>query len=260
MKRIISLICLMALLMSGIDASAQQRTYPEDMLNFEDSYCIPVNFKGKAPNICDFVSSLIEDESMLMDSGDFIDAWNHYLRHEPQEPESNIVVDEKNGYVSMTSEFTDDYEDEVHVSKGIYEMCYWNCADGKHKLFAVNFNYSMDGRFKVGQTTGLSLYIYDNGRHIMKDLVEEDMGIGVDPDTDENYGYDKATGLHLVKDRETGKPLTLNDEDFFRWLDEQPVVTYWLPSKGKDIVAEVHYVNRTDTIRFAWDGMKFIRQ
>lgn len=254
------MICTMVLLFCGIIAEAQQKSYPEDMLNFEDPYFITVEYKGASPGIVDMVTSLLNTEgAMFMESDDFFDAWDHYLRHEPQEPGSKIIVDEKNGYVYMESTYQDEFEGETLENKGFYEMCYWNCADGKHKLFAMTFNLMVNGRYVEGQTTGLSAQLYENARHIMWDVSENLLGLEVDPGTDENYKSD-ATGNHYVRDRETGEPLTLNEEEFDRWLEEKPVVVYRLPRQGKDIIAEVHYATRTDTIRLVWDGMRFNRQ
>ena len=256
MKRItVILMCVVALC-----THAQQLTYPEDMLAFEYPYFTTVKFTGESPGICDFVTSLIDDEDMLMDSGDFIDAWDHYLRHEKQEPGTEILVDKKNGFVEMTAEYSDDDDGTMHQSKSVYQMCYWNCADGKHKLFAVNHNGMYDGRYREGQITGLVLNLYENARHIMWDVNENELGLDVDPGTDEGYEYDAATKRYLVRDRETGESLTLNEEEFWRWYDEKPVVTYWLPREGKDIIAEIHYADRTDTVRLVWDGMRFNRE
>ena len=261
MKRFTFLITLLVALMENSTvASAQQQAYPADMLNYESPYCTIVKFKGAAPSIADLVTSLIECENMIMDSGDFIDAWDHYLRHEKQEPGNELIVDKKNGYVRMTSVFTEDFDGEVHEYKGFYEMCYWNCADGKHKLFAVNFNGMENGRYYEGQTTGLGLYIYDNARHLMCDVIEEKLGLDIENGIHQSYGRNKETGLYHVLDHETREPVALNDEEFDRWLEERPVVTYWLPRKGKDIVAEIHYATKTDTVRLVWDGMRFNRQ
>lgn len=260
MNKTITMICTMVLLFCGIIADAQQKSYPEDMLNFDSSYFITVEYKGTSPGIVDMVTSLLNTEgAMLMDSGDFFDAWDHYLRHEPQEPGSEIIVDEKNGYVYMENTFQDEFEGETREGKVFYEMCYWNCADGKHKLFAMTCNSMINGRYVEGQTTGLSVELYENARHIMWDVNEALLGLEVDPGTDENYESD-ATGVYYVRDRETGKPLVLNENEFYRWLAEKPVVVYRLPQQGKDIIAEIHYATRTETIRLVWDGMQFNRQ
>ena len=256
MRRIhVILMCMVA-----FSSLAQQLTYPEDMLVVEYPYVTTVTFTGESPDICDLVTSLIINEDMLMDSGDFIDAWDHYLRHEQQEPGSEINVDKKNGFVEMTAEYCDDSDGTMHQHKSIYQMCYWNCADGKHKLFAVNLNTMYDGRYYEGQTTGLVLNLYENARHIMWDVNEDNLGLIVDPGTDEGYEYDAETKRYLVRDRETGEPLSLNEKEFYSWEEEKPVVTYWLPRQGKDIIAEIHYAARTDTIRLVWDGMRFNRE
>lgn len=261
MKRIAYFNLLMLLLLSCTYTNAQKRSYPEDMLNFEYPFFTTVNFKGASPNITDFINSLMDEEDgMPMDSGGIIDAWRYYLQHGKQKPGTEVIIDKKNGYASITSEYTVEYEGGVNKCKSIFEMCYWNCDDGKHKLFALNHNFMVNGRYREGQTTGMNLSLYENARHIMWGIVEEELGLDVYPDTDESYEYDSKTGLNYAKDRETGEPLTLNEDEFMRWLAEKPVVTYCLPRQGKDIVAEIHHTTRTDTIRLVWDGMRFNRQ
>ena len=260
MNSSIPTICTVVLLFCGIIANAQPKTYPEDMLNYEYPYFVTVEYEGASPGIVDFVTSLLNTEGvMFMESDDFFDAWNHYLRHEPQEPGSEIFVDEKNGYVYMESSFQSEFEGEPSEMKSFYEMCYWNCADKKHKLFAMTSYSMINGRYVEGQATGLSTSLYENARHIMWDVNEGLLGLEVDSGTDECY-EGEATGIYHVRDRETGEPLTLNSEEFYRWLEEKPVVVYRLPRQGKDIIAEIHYATRTDTIRLVWDGMRFNRQ
>ena len=41
-------------------------------------------------------------------------------------------------------------------------MCYWNEADGKHKLFACSRWSFENGKAVLGQYDGLSFYRYDN--------------------------------------------------------------------------------------------------
>ena len=41
-------------------------------------------------------------------------------------------------------------------------MCYWNEADGKHKLFACSRWSFENGKSILGQYDGLSFYRYDN--------------------------------------------------------------------------------------------------
>lgn len=253
--------CLLLMCMVALCGNAQQ-SYPEELLTYDETSAITVSFKGKAPGICDFITSLFPEDDCLffMDSGDFIDAWFHYLNNEKQEENSEIIVDKKNGYVYQASEYDDEEEGESHHLTSFYEMCYWNCADGEHKLFAMTCNSMENGRYVEGQTTGMALHLYDNARHVMWDIPEADLGAEVDPGTDECYEYNAETKLYYVRDRETGEPLTLTDEEFYRWLDERPVVVYRLPKQGKDIIAEIHRSNRTDTVKLVWNGMRFDRE
>ena len=83
MKHFAYLILPMLLILSVTCAIAQQRSYPEDMLNIEEATFITVKYKGASPSIVDFINALINEEDgigMPMDSGNIIDAWNHYLR------------------------------------------------------------------------------------------------------------------------------------------------------------------------------------
>ena len=85
MKRIVYLMCFASLLVGCVGSNAQQRTYPEDVLHVEYPYFTTVKFEGNSPDITDFVTSLVQDDGMPMDSEDLIDIWNRYLRHEQQE-------------------------------------------------------------------------------------------------------------------------------------------------------------------------------
>ena len=258
MKRIAYLILPVLLFLSATCASAQQRSYPEDMLNIEDATFITVKYKGASPSIVDFINALINEEDgigMPMDSGNIIDAWNHYLRNEKQEPGVEVLVDKKNGYVRITTEYTEDFDGEHHVYKGFFESCFWNCADGKHKLLAININLSDNGRYFEGQTTGLSLSLYDNGRHIMWDINEEELGLDIYPV--EVYEYNDETKQYDLKDRESGRPLTLSAEEYWKWSEMKPIKVFWLPQQGKDIICEIHEGSKCDTFTHVWDGMRF---
>ena len=47
-------------------------------------------------------------------------------------------------------------------------MCYWNEADGKHKLIAYNVWCFSDGKPSLGQFDGLSFLRYDNATKTMR--------------------------------------------------------------------------------------------
>ena len=91
---------------------------------------IMVEFEGANPNIFDF-------------------AWS-YL----------IIVDKKAGFIS--------YE---HLHQGhaqLIELCFWNEADKKHKLFAYsNWSY-FNGHPELGQFDALAFYRYDNATRTME--------------------------------------------------------------------------------------------
>jgi len=238
-----------------------QKSYPKDVLTPTEGEIIKVKFKGAAPGICDFITTLNnQEEGLFMDSGNLIDSWNHYLHNETQEPGADIIVDKKNGYVCQTFNSSYEINGETREEKSTCEMCYWNCADGKHKLFAVSNRSMVNGHYSEGQVDGLFFYLYDNAKHIIWYVPNYLFGIDVNPGTDEQYVYNAQTQQAYVKDRETGEPLTLNREEFFRWLDERPAVVYRLPRNGKNIIAEIRYVNRTETVELVRDGMNFSRE
>ncbi|MBR5170900.1 MAG: hypothetical protein IKW85_10085 [Muribaculaceae bacterium] len=249
------LMCMVAL------CGQAQKSYPKEVLTPVEGEITKVKFKGAAPGICDFITTLNnKEEGMFMDSGNLIDSWNHYLNNEQQEPGVEIIVDKKNGYVCQTFYTSYEVKGETFEGKSTSEMCYWNCADGKHKLFALSNSSMTNGHYSEGQCDGLLFYLYDNAKHIIWYVPNYQFGVDVDPGTDEHYEYDAQTQLAHVKDRETGEPLTLNREEFYRWIDERPAVVYRLPRKGKNIIAEIHYANRTDTVELVWDGMHFNRK
>jgi hypothetical protein len=100
---------------------------------------IKVNFKGSAPTVTDFAwaafpSLNYEDEE---ETGDrpweaLKSALECYNKGLPQEKGETLTIDTKNGYI-VWEYSSDDYD---HISR--LEVCYWNEADGKHKLIAFN--------------------------------------------------------------------------------------------------------------------------
>ena len=244
------LSCLAAV--CALNLSAQKFEYPVHGEN--DTVRIAVSFKGKQPVITDYANAYLE---FRKDSAFFAavkEEWERHLQQAPLSPNVSIVEDVKHGYIHY-EKIRPEEQDTL-----IFEMCFWNCADGKHKLFAMSDNSMVNGRFKEGQTTGIYFYLYDNARHIMWQVVDYLLGAEVDSGTEEGYEYNAETKLHYVKDRETGEPLALNEEEFYKWLDEKPVVVYRLPREGKDIIVEIQRANRTDTVRLEWDGMMFNRK
>ena len=120
----------------GMEANAQPYN--------SDELCNPIGKLSKG-SISDFVSwMLAEPEDEL--SGPLSEAWDLYRKNKPLGKGTTIVLDEKNGYFRYELDFDKVYEIEEDVlteSVIIVEMCVWNCADGKHKLFAENI-YSVE--------------------------------------------------------------------------------------------------------------------
>lgn len=235
MRTKLIILCALMVSLNSIGTLAQ-KSYPDSIFAYELE--TRVNYKGNAPKIGDFISSFtnIEETDELM--GSVLDAWNHYLRQEPQEPCVQFMVDEKNGYLRHTfdTRLCDDFEELNEES--FYEMCYWNCADGKHKLIAQNCVTKLDNRYILGQYSGISFLIYDNASHKMWTVAAEDIGAEIEPVIDEN-------------NCETGEQLT---------DDNMPIVVCYLPQQGKDINVEICHGNKRTVTRLVWDGMRFKRE
>jgi len=123
-----------------------------------------VNYQGAKPTIKEFVKAYITSLLNPVDEEPEGDGLYMYesiqkamLCQEKGQPLENIktlTIDLKNGFL-------------VYEEKGDYylyriEMCYWNEADGKHKLFACSRWSFENGKAILGQYDGLSFYRYDN--------------------------------------------------------------------------------------------------
>jgi hypothetical protein len=134
-----------------------------------------VKFEGVAPDIMDF--ALAYFTFMDDDPENTPDEWMNgvrkslqcYLTGDEQPQGFTITVDKKAGYILIKQ--TDKDGEFTHR----YEMCYWNMADQKHKLFALNVELWQEGmRLNPGQYDGLMFWRYDNAK---KWLTPVDMGI-----------------------------------------------------------------------------------
>jgi hypothetical protein len=125
---------------------------------------IKVKYKGSKPTVTDFAwaafpSLNYEDEE---ECGDrpwraLQHAMTLHSKGLPQEQGETLTIDTKNGYIVFES--SDENFD--HVFR--LEVCYWNEADGKHKLIAFNDMASFtEGRPCVTETTHMCFYRYDN--------------------------------------------------------------------------------------------------
>lgn len=232
-------ITLFAVMLSTIFGSAvAQQSYPKDFFEYELECSVPREVK--TPKIGDFVNAFLSLDETSEILGTLQTVWNHYLRHEPQESGYQFTIDEKNGYVQYTfnSQLSEDFKDYDFVTKSIHEMCYWNCADGKHKLIAENYVGTLDDKYLLGQYDGISFFLYDIASHKIYPVSTEDIGAYVDAMIDES-------------NFETGEQMTMYDET---------VVVHRLPQQGKDIEVEIYSGNRKTVTRLLWDGMRFQRK
>ena len=132
---------------------------------------IRVNFKGASPSISDFVNAFVssrddgEEEDCCVDEAfnGVANVWERYHKGIPLEEGETLTIDEKNGYVLY--ERSSEYESGEYVFR--CEMCFWNEADGKHKLFAYSVWCFTDGKPALGQFDGITFYRYDNATRRM---------------------------------------------------------------------------------------------
>ena len=221
MKNLKITLLIVAAMICGMSVSAQN-PYPQE--NDPDAYSWNVKFSGERPSIKDFMNSFIEepeDEHMNF----LYTVWNNYLNNKPQDSHHKITVDPKNGYVCIESLWEDEFETEDGTTEilndhNIDEFCYWNCADGKHKIFCTtSFCYRNDEPF-MGQFDGIDFYVYNNATRKMTLITSEDMGIVVNTENAE--------------------------------------VTYTLPRVGKDLKATIYKSDGSSQERiFTWTGYKF---
>ena len=121
-----------------------------------------VNYQGAKPTIKDFalayITSLISEAEECDEEGmslyeNLQDAIKCQAKGLPLEANRTLTIDQKNGFLV--------YEHKYIEHRRI-EMCYWNEADGKHKLFACNRWSFENGKPMMGQYDVLSFYRYDN--------------------------------------------------------------------------------------------------
>ena len=122
-----------------------------------------VNYQGAKPTIKDFalayITSLISEAEECDEEGmslyeNLQDAIKCQAKGLPLEANRTLTIDQKNGFLV--------YEHKYIEHLGRIEMCYWNEADGKHKLFACNRWSFENGKPMMGQYDVLCFYRYDN--------------------------------------------------------------------------------------------------
>ena len=121
---------------------------------------IRVYYKGAKPTISDFVQEFVTDEQCEEEFSEnpvraVRRAWEQRSAGLPLDEGVKLTVDERNGYVLYEYR----YEDLIIRM----EMCFWNEADGKHKLFAYNnLATTRNGKPTVTETCGMTFMRYNN--------------------------------------------------------------------------------------------------
>lgn len=125
---------------------------------------IKVNYKGAKPTVTDFAKAGFA--YFNADDGEPGDrpwksvenAMKRRSKGLPQEEGVTLTVDEKNGYILFEQMYD---ENESYYCR--MEVCYWNEADGKHKLVAFNNMATFaEGRPVYTETHDLLFYRYNN--------------------------------------------------------------------------------------------------
>ena len=155
--------------------SAQTFEYPE--YEDENSERIAVKFKGNRPTISDFATAYLNYRSKEMEFfGKVLDEWKRYQQKKPLSKNASISVDTKNGY--MRYQIINPQEKDTTVM----EMCFWNCADGKHKLVCANTVWMMNNDYGWDKHIGPCFFVYDNAKREMRIVLPEDIGALYDSD------------------------------------------------------------------------------
>ena len=125
----------------------------------------------KVPDIVDFVTVFLsETEDELR--GSIAPEWQKYLKNEKLSKGVTFTVDKKNGYVRY------DWFDKETNEKSYVEYCYWNCADGLHKLFAENVGITINDKPVFTEFSGLFIYAYDNATQKLYMIDQDLLGLG----------------------------------------------------------------------------------
>ena len=158
----------------------------EDMLLFlvammAKDETIRVKYQGSSPKIGDFAKAYLSsiplsnevddcDQEGLYMYDAIKQAMANHSKGRPLRKKETLTIDSKNGYILY--EFR--HNDEVLTR---IEMCYWNMADGKHKLFAFVRQSFDNGWYVAGQYDDREFYRYNNATKTMKRISKEEIGV-----------------------------------------------------------------------------------
>ena len=146
----------------------------EEMDGGGPDFTFVVSYKGSSPTITDFIDALLTDEpDEASDCDNWEGTWERCRQGLHEMEGEEWTIDQRNGYVRLATW----YEGYTVVYR---EFCFWNCTDGRHKLFAMNSGIAQDGRENETECTGLRLYSYDNATRLLKYVGWGTNALGID--------------------------------------------------------------------------------
>ena len=132
---------------------------------------IRVKYQGAQPTIKDFATSYLANITQPTDEdecGEWVNLYESMQKAmarqangQPLKKGATLTIDQRNGYLL--------YEEKTGEHVNRVEMCYWNEADGKHKLFACNRWTFKNGKPVMGQFDGIDFCRYDNATKKMEE-------------------------------------------------------------------------------------------
>ena len=214
----------------------------EDCTCGEGDDFIPVKFSGQQPNILDFVHAYLSIEGMGEGYGDFREAIEAYDKGRKPE-HGELIVDIQNGYVGYTVDWNKIDPETDLISTN--EMCYWNCKDGRHKIFASNLKCRDSKRYIDTEVTGISYLCYDSETKTMEWNSADQLGALLLPD-------DMAWPVQDYENSNLGS-------EYYRYM---PV--YSLPRVGKSIKVDIGDssipASKHRTCELVWNGEGFTKK
>lgn len=189
--------------------AAQTFEYP---VYEDDSVRIEVKSQGARPTIADFATACLNHSKEMEFFDKVYEDWKLYQQKKPLRHHGHFIVDIKNGFMSYEMP-GEDANDTTYL-----EMCFWNCADAKHKLVCTNVRLKMGEDYGWSEYVGCRFYLYDNDKKTMRVLLPEDIG-------------------------------TLYDGNCLS--------VFFLPRKGKNIRVSISSEDERWDEVLEWDGYKF---
>ena len=137
----------------------------------DDDFSLRVSFKGAQPNVKDFLTAYLSQEDMGESLADIALSWKLYKNGMKLMPGDSFIVDVQNGYIG--------YESVNDDGRKVIECCYWNYADKRHKLLAINDGYFRGEQPVMTESTGITFYKYDNATRKMNLTYEAELGLEI---------------------------------------------------------------------------------